>query len=103
MPKKTQDAPKPESPKAVPPGPRTPKPDRVYYIVNPAGAVHMVDREHAAWRLADPRFRVATDAEIAQLSAQGGNQVFDQPIATPAPRRGQVLPVDPGEGVSLEA
>ena len=62
--------------------PLTPK-EKTYYIVNPAGAVHAVDYEHAKWRLALPGWRSATAAEVAALNAAGGNQVHDRPIAPP--------------------
>ncbi len=59
------------------------KPARRYFIVNPAGALHEVTREHASELLRSPGFRMATPAEVEQLHAQGGEQRFDQPICTP--------------------
>lgn len=40
-----------------------PKPKR-YFIVNPAGAVHEVTREHARARLKQVGYRMATRAEV---------------------------------------
>ena len=55
--------------------------ERAYYIVNPAGAVHVVTREHARERLkADARWRLATDAEIAAYR-EVVVQRHDRPIA----------------------
>lgn len=39
----------------------------VYYIVNPAGAVHNCDRDHAQWRLRTAGWRLAADDEIARF------------------------------------
>ena len=64
------------------------KAGKVYYIVNPAGAIHTADYEHARWRLASPGWRSATADEVAKLKASGGVQVHDKPIAprwTPEP------------------
>lgn len=68
--------------------PQSPQPDRQarkgprrYFIVNPAGAVHEVDREHAAWRLKQPGYRLATADEVAALERQGGHQTSRKPIA----------------------
>jgi pyruvate/2-oxoglutarate dehydrogenase complex dihydrolipoamide acyltransferase (E2) component len=36
----------------------------VYYIVNPAGAVHSCDRDHAKGRLGQAGWRLAEDPEI---------------------------------------
>jgi hypothetical protein len=55
---------------------------QVYYIVNPAGAVHTVTREHAAERLRQPGYRQATKDEIEQYEAQE-IQRADRPIAKP--------------------
>lgn len=54
----------------------------VYYIVNPAGAIHGVDREHAKWRLAAPGWRLATEDEIATYKGQKV-QRSDKPICVP--------------------
>ncbi|GEM_PF-3038356 len=55
---------------------------KAYYIVNPAGCVHGVTREHARRRLALGRgWRMATEAEIAELKRRKGHQEFDNPIA----------------------
>lgn len=60
-----------------------PKAEGVFYIVNPAGAIHAVSREHARWRLASPGWRQATVEEVAELKRRGNNQVHDHPIAPP--------------------
>ena len=52
----------------------------VYYIVNPAGAVHSVERDHAAWRLRTAGWRMATEEEIAAYRGQE-IQRHDRPIA----------------------
>lgn len=68
--------------------------ERVYYIVNPAGCIHDVDREHAANRLRIVGWRIATSAEVAELHARGGEQRANNPICAPwAP--------DPDLGVEL--
>lgn len=67
---------KPKAPAAAPSG-------RRYFIVNPAGCIHEVDREHARWRLSIVGWRMATAAEVAQLDAQGGEQRADSPICQP--------------------
>lgn len=59
-----------------------------YYIVNPKGCLHEVDREHAAWRLSQIGYRLAKPEEIAALNSPRGGmapgeQRFEQPIATP--------------------
>lgn len=54
-----------------------------YFIVNPAGAIHEVDYDHAQERLKQPGYRSATKAEVKKLQAAGGNQRFDQPICEP--------------------
>lgn len=54
----------------------------VYYLVNPGGAVHGVDREHAAWRLKTAGWRLATEEEIATYLGQP-LQVHDRPICQP--------------------
>lgn len=53
-----------------------------YYIVNPAGAVHTVTRDHATTLLATGRYRRASKAEIAQYNKQP-SQRYDRPIGTP--------------------
>lgn len=53
-----------------------------YYIVNPAGAVHGVTRDHAKARLAVAGWRMATEDEIATYQSQE-IQRHDRPIATP--------------------
>jgi len=58
------------------------KPKR-YFIVNPAGCVHEVERAHAEWRLKmGSGWRMAEEAEIsAYLNARV--QRADEPIAAP--------------------
>lgn len=59
----------------------------IYYLVNPAGAIHSVDREHARTRLAVAGWRLATEDEIATYKSQPV-QRSDAPIApkwTPDP------------------
>lgn len=63
--------------------PGDPALEQKIYLVNPAGAIHVVSREHAKWRLRSPGYRKATAAEIAALEAADGFQRFDQPIAAP--------------------
>lgn len=60
--------------------------EKVYYIVNPAGAIHGVSREIAKMRLKQPGYRMASQDEINklnQLIAQGKGQTWDHPIARP--------------------
>src|SRR5437868_11535734 len=57
--------------------------DKVYFIVNPKGAIHEADRMHAKERLAELGWRLATPEEIAKYHAAGGNQRSDLPIAPP--------------------
>jgi hypothetical protein len=59
------------------------KEDKTYYIVNPAGAIHPADYQHARWRLASPGWRSATAAEVEALKKAGGRQVHDSPICPP--------------------
>lgn len=56
---------------------------RRYYLVNPAGAIHEVTREHARERLKIAGWRLATAAEVAELAARGGEQRADDPICPP--------------------
>jgi hypothetical protein len=51
-----------------------------YYIVNPAGAIHGVSRDHAKARLATAGWRMATEDEIATYQSQE-IQRHDRPIA----------------------
>lgn len=53
-----------------------------YFIVNPAGAVHEVTREHAAELLKQVGYRKATPAEVAAYS-KTPIQRADKPIAKP--------------------
>lgn len=55
---------------------------KTYWMVNPAGTVHMLPREQAIGRLRQSKgWRMATKAEIAEYKARKGHQVFDDPIA----------------------
>lgn len=56
---------------------------RRYFIVNPRGAIHEVEREHARMRLRQAGWRMATAEEIDALAAKNGKQVFDKPIVKP--------------------
>lgn len=56
--------------------------DGAYYLVNPAGAIHNVDKEHARYRLASPGWRLATEAEIVLLQ-NTRTQRFDRPLCKP--------------------
>jgi hypothetical protein len=53
-----------------------------YYIVNPAGAVHSVTREHATTRLQQVGYRLATDEEIEKFKSSK-IQRAGRPIAEP--------------------
>ncbi|NOK59128.1 MAG: hypothetical protein GFH27_549283n412 [Chloroflexi bacterium AL-W] len=61
----------------------TPPAEKSYHIVNPRGAIHVVTREHAASRLRQAGWRLATKQEIAKLARQKGRQLHDKPICTP--------------------
>jgi hypothetical protein len=56
---------------------------RRYFIVNPAGCIHEVDREHARWRLGFTGWRMASKAELDELTARKGEQRCDSPICEP--------------------
>lgn len=56
--------------------------DGNYYLVNPAGAIHGVSRDHAAWRLKTAGWRLANEEEIAAYLKQP-LQIHDRPIAQP--------------------
>ena len=69
--------------------------EKTYFIVNPAGAIHQVNREHAKMRLKQPGFRMARPDEIVRLKAAKGNQTWDHPIAkkfTAEPDEQVILP-----------
>jgi len=77
-----------EQPKAPKPTRRTAapaaaEPTRRYFLVNPKGAIHEADREHARVRLGQPGWRLATPAEVQALEDAGGEQRFDRPICAP--------------------
>jgi hypothetical protein len=82
-------------------------PERRYFIVNPAGCIHEVDRDHAAGRLKkSPGWRMATKEEVALLSSDrrgpngtkiaSGEQRYDAPICPP-------WTPDPDAQIDLEA
>jgi hypothetical protein len=56
---------------------------KVYYVVNPGGAVHDVTEARARELLKESGWRIATTAEIAELKKRKGHQVADDPIAEP--------------------
>ena len=59
------------------------KGDPVYYIVNPAGAVHSVAKDLFTEKLIkDRRYRAATDAEI-EMMKEAKIQTSGNPIAPP--------------------
>lgn len=74
--------PKDKSTETTQPEPKAQGPRR-YFIVNPKGTIHEVDREHARERLRIAGWRVATAEEIAAYDAAGGNQVAGKPLAKP--------------------
>lgn len=54
-----------------------------YFLVNPAGAIHSVTREHARERMKKAGWRIATNEEVAELKRRGNHQLFDDPICKP--------------------
>ncbi len=75
----------------------------VYYIVNPAGAVHSCDKEHARFRLQQVGWRLAEDGEIEQYKEQDVQRA-DQPIAapwSPEPNVEEILPPAQDTGETL--
>lgn len=54
----------------------------LYYIVNPAGAIHDVTRSHAERLLGLPGYRNASPDEVALLR-QTPVQRFDRPLCAP--------------------
>lgn len=73
----------PSEPAAEPPKPaKLQGASGVYYLVNPGGAVHGVDRAHAASRLKTAGWRLATEEEIAAYRGQS-IQRADRPICQP--------------------
>lgn len=57
--------------------------EKAFYIVNPKGAIHIVNEDHAKARLKIVGWRLATAEERTAYDAAGGNQRFDKPLATP--------------------
>lgn len=55
---------------------------KLYYIVNPAGAIHTCDRDHARLRLTQKGYRLATPDECTELQRRNGHQVYDHPIVS---------------------
>lgn len=53
-----------------------------FYLVNPAGAIHSCDREHAKNRLRQPGWRLAEDPEI-EVYQETPVQRHDRPICEP--------------------
>lgn len=73
-----------------------------FHIVNPAGAIHVVDRDHARWRLGQVGFRLATADEIAAYEGAGGTQHAGElfaPAFSPEPPE---LPDLPGDEIPDE-
>ncbi|HEX9925307.1 MAG TPA: E3 binding domain-containing protein [Anaerolineae bacterium] len=72
----------------------------VYYIVNPAGAVHSCDRDHAKGRLGQAGWRLAEDPEI-EVYVEQKVQRHKSPICepwTPEPEIGADIPDADGDG-----
>lgn len=57
--------------------------EKSYFLVNPAGAIHSVSREHARERLKLAGWRLASQAEVDELRARSGHQRWDDPICAP--------------------
>lgn len=72
-----------------------------YYIVNPAGAIHEVTREHMAERLKHVGYRPATEPEIAAYKG-ARLQRFDRPIAKPHSTEPEGVVEDAPEGLPEE-
>lgn len=53
-----------------------------FYLVNPGGAIHSCDREHAKGRLRQPGWRLAEDSEI-EVYLETKVQRHDRPICEP--------------------
>lgn len=90
---RTQAAPEKDAP--LKPRRRQRQIEKGYWIVNPAGCLHLVSREHASQRLRQAGYRLATKEEIAELQACGGLQEHDNPIVprwAPTPDADPILP-----------
>lgn len=75
---------KPTAPKRHQPRQAQPEQaSRFYHIVNPAGAIHECDYEHARWRLGMVGWRLASAEELAELTARSGEQRANDPICEP--------------------
>jgi hypothetical protein len=72
----------PSAPSIVVAPARRAKP-KEYWLVNPAGAIHSVSREHAKERMKNAGWRIATPAEVEELKRRKGIQLFDDPICKP--------------------
>ncbi len=57
--------------------------NRVYYVVNPGGAIHACSREIAAECFQRPGWRKATPEEMVELERRKGHQTADNPICKP--------------------
>lgn len=78
----TAETPTEQAPPEAPPAKRQ-SVNGVYYIVNPSGAIHSVDRAHAADRLKTAGWRLATEEEIAAYLVPESIQRHDRPICAP--------------------
>lgn len=69
--------------------------EKIYYLVNPKGAIHDVPSTLAKQRLAQIGWRLATKEEIRKLFAKNGSQRAGKPICkpwTPEPPLEQEIP-----------
>lgn len=57
--------------------------EKLYYIVNKAGCIHIVDYDHAKRRLGQLGFRMATKEEVAAYKENNGFQRSGRPLAKP--------------------
>ena len=60
-----------------------PEPEKGYYIVNPRGVIHCVDRTNATSQLKRVGYRLATKAEVGAYKAANGKQEVGKPLAKP--------------------
>ena len=72
-----------QAPEAPPTPVKRQSANGVYYIVNPSGAIHSVDRAHAADRLKTAGWRLATEEEIGLYLVPESIQRHDRPICAP--------------------
>jgi hypothetical protein len=59
------------------------EPKKSYFIVNPSGTIHEVNREHAKSRLSQVGYRMASPEEIKAYQDANGNQKAGRPLAKP--------------------